>query len=369
MKIPFFNYKGYCRDLNYEILLKEVLESGYLIGGPFVNQVENEIKNITGIRNCVCVANATDALEIIFDFLKLPENSDVLVPAHTMLATASAAKVNGLNPVPIDVNEKSYMVEIEQLKNCNLTNVSALVVTQLNGVVADMGPIKNFCDKNKIVLIEDSAQAIGAFNQGKHAGSWGIGGCLSFYPAKIIGCLGDGGALITNNDNLAKFARSVRDHGRGDDLEAINWGRNSRLDSLNARVIVERLRILDDLIFKRRQLASLYFNRLQILEKKGFIELPPKYSTNSKDESTFQNFEIKAESRDELINHLKINNISTIKQWGGFSIAHFSKLGYEIQNYPFSKKLFDKLLLLPLNHMMSLEEVEFISFKVIEFYS
>ena len=108
------------------------------------------------------------------------------------------------------------MVEIEQLKACNLEDVSALIITQLNGVVADMNPIKDFCDKNNILLIEDSAQGIGAFNKGRHAGSWGIGGCLSFYPAKVVGCLGDGGALITNNNDLADFARSVRDHGRGE---------------------------------------------------------------------------------------------------------------------------------------------------------
>ena len=187
MRIPFFNYKGYCKDLNYDYLLREVLESGYLIGGPFVDQVEVDIQNLTGIKNCVCVGNATDALEIIFDYIKLPLKSNVLVPAHTMLATASAVKVNGLNPIPIDVNEKSCMIEIEQLENCDLKNVSAVIITQLNGVVADMNPIRDFCEKNNIALVEDSAQGIGAFNKGCHAGSWGVAGCLSFYPAKVIG--------------------------------------------------------------------------------------------------------------------------------------------------------------------------------------
>ena len=369
MEIPFFNYKAYCKDINYEILLNEVLESGYLIGGPFIDQVENQIQNLTGINNCVCVGNATDALEIIFDYIKLPFNSNVLVPSHTMLATASAVKVNSLNPVPLDVNEKSYMVEIEQLLKCNLDNVSALIITQLNGVVADMNPIKDFCDKNKIALIEDSAQGIGAFNKGKHAGAWGIAGCLSFYPAKVVGCLGDGGALITNNDDLANYARSVRDHGRGEGLEAINWGRNSRLDSLNARVIIERLKNLNTLINTRRKLADVYFEKLKILEEKGMVELPPKYSTNSENLSTFQNFEIKAKCRNELMNFLKINEISTIKQWGGFSIAHFSKLGYNLDEFPSTKSLFDKLLLLPLNHMMSIEEIEFVAQKVLDFYN
>ena len=368
MKVKFFDYKGFCNDLNYEILLKEVLESGYLIGGPFIDQLENEIQSFTGIKHCVCVGNATDAMEIIFDFLKLPRNSNVLVPSHTMLATASAAKSQNLNPIPVDVNSKSLMVEVEQLRRCDLKNVSAIMITQLNGLVADMEPIKDFCDEKDIVLIEDSAQAIGAFNNGKHAGSWGIGGCLSFYPAKIIGCLGDGGALITNSQELAEFARSVRDHGRGKGLEAIHWGRNTRLDSLNARVILERLKQINYLIKKRRELAEIYFKNLKTLESKGYITLPSKFSINSPNLSTFQNFEIQAQKRDELVNFLNERNIGTIKQWGGFSIAHFSKLGYDLRDFPSVRDLFNKLLLLPMNHLVKEEEVQYVADNVIQFY-
>ena len=125
-------------------------------------------------------------------FLRLPINSKVLIPAHTMLATASAAKSAGLTPIPMDVNELSLMTEIEELKSCNFSNVSACMITQLNGAVADMNPIKDFCKFKNISLIEDSAQGIGAFNNGKHAGAWGVGGCISFYPAKVVGSLGDG---------------------------------------------------------------------------------------------------------------------------------------------------------------------------------
>jgi len=368
MKIPFFDYRGFCKDLDYSEILKEVLESGYLIGGPFIDKVESCIEEYTKIRHCVCVGNATDAMEIIFDFLNLPLDSNVLVPSHTMLATASSAATKGLNPIPVDVDEDSLMVEIKQLENCNLKNVSAIMITQLNGLVADMDPIKDFCYKNNIILIEDSAQGIGAFNNSKHAGSWGIGGCLSFYPAKVIGCLGDGGALLTNNDDLAEFARSVRDHGRGPGLEAINWGRNSRLDSLNARVILKRLDQLEILIKKRRTLADIYFAKLVDLDKDGFITLPSLYSTNSNSQSTFQNFEIKANNRDKLMGFLRDKGVSTIKQWGGFSIAHFSKLGFDINDYPSTKNLFNKLLLLPMNHMLKEDEVSYISDSIVSFY-
>ena len=185
------------------------------------------------------------------------------------------------------------------------------------------GLIKKFCERNNIVLVEDSAQGIGAFNNKKHAGSWGIGGCLSFYPAKVAGGIGDGGALITNNDLLADYARSVRDHGRGEEFEAINWGRNSRLDSINARVIIERLKNLDCLINKRRNLAEIYDINLRELQDQNLIKLPPKFSTNSESESTYQNYEIQAKSRDKLIEFLNYHNVGTIIQWEDFNRSFF----------------------------------------------
>lgn len=367
MKIPFFNYKQYCKDLNYIELVKEVLDSGYLIGGPYLDELEKRMQEYTRIKHCIGVANATDAMEIIFNFLDLPSNSRVIVPAHTMLATASAAKGAGLIPIPVDVDSSSLMLEYDQLMQCDLTNVSACMITQLNGVVADMVPIKDFCKSNNLVLVEDSAQGIGAFNK-EHSGSWGIGGCLSFYPAKVIGSLGDGGMILTNNDDLNNFSRSVRDHGRGEKFDAINWGRNSRLDSLNARVVLERMNNINEIIKKRRKLASIYYKELCQLEDKKLIKLPPKFSTNSEFKSTFQNFEIQAENRNQLKDFLARDNIGTIIQWGGFSIAHFRKLGFDIENYPSTKTLFKKLLLLPMNHMLLEKEVFFICKKIIEFY-
>ena len=368
MKIPFFNYKEYCKEINYKSLLEEVLESGYLIGGPYLDLVESKIQEFTKIKHCICVGNATDAMEIIFSYLNLPKGSNVLVPAHTMLATASAAKSAGLNPLPMDVCDRSLMTEITQLKKSSLDNVSACMITQLNGVVADMDPIKEFCEKKSIALVEDSAQGIGAFNNKSHSGSWGIGGCISFYPAKVIGSLGDGGAIITNNDKLNEYARSVRDHGRGKDLEAINWGRNSRLDGLNARIVLERLENINNLIDKRRNLASVYDQILKPLENRSLIKLPPKFSTNSSSISTYQNYEIQVEARDALMQFLRENQIGTIKQWGGFSIAHFKKLGFLIENYPSTEKLFNKLLLLPLNHLMHVKQVEIVAKRIVKFF-
>ncbi|WP_186596161.1 DegT/DnrJ/EryC1/StrS aminotransferase family protein [Synechococcus sp. PROS-7-1] len=368
MKIPFFDYKKYCKELPYADLVSETLSSGYLIGGPAISKFEEEIVNYTGIKHCITVGNATDAMEIIFDFLDLPKGSEVIVPAHTMIATASAAVSAGLKVKPIDVNFRYGLLTSKELSNVNLSNVSACMITQLNGICSDMDEIMNLLRSNSVPLVEDSAQGIGSFYKGTHAGGFGVGGCLSFYPAKVLGCLGDGGAIITNNDDLASYAYSVRDHGRGVDLQPLYWGRNSRLDSLNANILLTRLLNIDYYIEKRRRLASLYDNNLSALQDQGVLKLPAKHSVASDNPSTYQNYEVLAEKSSDLMAFLKDKGIGTIRQWGGFSIAHLRNLGFNIDNYPRTLDQFDRMFLLPMNHMLEEEEIIYITQSITEFY-
>lgn len=368
MSVPFFDYKKFCKDLNYQNNLEEVLSSGFLIGGPFVEQFERKIEEYTQIKHCVSTANATDALEIIFSYLDLPRGSKVLVPSHTMQATASAAWTNGLLPVPIEVDLDTHLIDFEYLKKIPLNDVSALMITQLNGLVCDMDPIIEFCEKNSLKLVEDSAQGIGTFYKNKHSGSFGVGGCLSFYPAKVLGCLGDGGALITNDSSLAEYALSVRDHGRGDDLKAVRWGRNSRLDSLNAKVLLSRFEMLETYIEKRRNIAKIYDAMLSPLEQRGLLKLPKNKVNNNASLSTYQNYEIQINERDAVRKFLANNQISTIIQWGGYSIAHLNELGYSLENLPKTAELFRKILLLPMNHMVQSEDIEVVVSHIFKYF-
>ena len=285
MNIPFFDYKQFCRDLDYLRVLDKTLDSGYLIGGPSVREFESSIEKYTGIQHCVSVANATDAMEIIFSFLQLERGTRVLVPAHTMIATASAVVSAGLQPVPIDVDCASGLLTSSILETVDLKSFGACMITQLNGIASDMDRVIQLLESANVPLVEDSAQGIGVRYKGTHVGGFGVGGCLSFYPAKVLGCLGDGGALITNNTALAEYALSVRDHGRGDDLQPIHWGRNSRLDSFQARVLLERMSHLPRYISHRREIASIYNSKLSFLAKNQLLTLPPSTSLGSTDES------------------------------------------------------------------------------------
>ena len=369
MKVPFFDYKAFAAELPFTSFVQESLDSGFLIGGPKVSEFEEALQSFTGIKHVISVANATDALEIIFEYLNLPRGSKVLVPAHTMIATASAVDRCGLEVVPIDVDPISLVVTSYQLSQINLSEISAFVCTQLNGICSDMDAILRILDDHNIILIEDSADGIGSFHKNSHAGSFGIAGCLSFYPAKVLGCLGDGGAILTNSDDMNAFARSVRDHGRGPDLLPIHWGRNSRLDSIQANILLHKLPYLNDYIETRRDIARLYDSKLSDLEETGFIKKPVSTSFKSNDLSTYQNYEIRAVNRDQLQSFLTDKGIGTIRQWGGFSIPHMSHLGFDISNYPETENLFNQLLLLPMNHLMSLEQAEFVCDHVNQFYS
>ena len=286
-----------------------------------------------------------------------------------MIATASAVVSADLQPVPIDVDCASGLLTSSILETVDLKSFGACMITQLNGIASDMDRVIQLLESANVPLVEDSAQGIGVRYKGTHVGGFGVGGCLSFYPAKVLGCLGDGGALITNNTALAEYALSVRDHGRGDDLQPIHWGRNSRLDSFQARVLLERMSHLPRYISHRREIASIYNSKLSFLAKNQLLTLPPSTSLGSTDESVYQNYEILASNRDLLQEHLKSVGVGTIKQWGGFGIPHLSNLGFNIDQYPQSYDQFNKLLLLPMNHMLTPEQAIYISDSIIDFYS
>lgn len=369
IRVPFFDYKAFASELPYASHVQECLDTGYLIGGPSIDDFEQALQSFTGIKHAISVGNATDALEIIFEFLELPPGSKVLVPAHTMIATASAVHKAGLEVVPIDVDPESLVVGSEQLLATDLSEISAFVCTQLNGICADMSAIQSILLDHRIVLVEDSAQGIGSYYKGCHAGSFGIGGCLSFYPAKVLGCLGDGGAILTNSSELNNYARSVRDHGRGPDLLPSFWGRNSRLDSIQAHILLNKLPLLPAYIQRRRDIADIYNCRLLPLQRKNLLRLPVATSVGCSEPSTYQNYEVRATDRDNLQSYLKEYSIGTIRQWGGFSIPHLSELGFDINDYPATKKLFDELLLLPMNHLLSVEQAHAVCDRVLEYYT
>ena len=280
-----------------------------------------------------------------------------------MIATASAIKFTGATPVPVEAGP-DHLIDPQSIRSAITSRTKAIMPTQLNGRVAEMDEIIDIAEENGLQIYEDSAQALGAKYKGKCAGSFGLGGCISFYPAKTLGCFGDGGLVLTNDDEIYNKIILMRDHGRGDDGNISIWGYNSRLDNLQAGILNVFFKDYDKTVERRRQIAKLYHENLNTLNN---IVLPPPPDENGNHFDIFQNYEIETEKRDELKQYLSNNGIGTLIQWGGKAVHEFRDLGFE-QVLPFTEKLMRNSLMLPLNMTVTDEEVAYICDKVYSFY-
>ena len=225
--------------------------------------------------------------------------------------------------------------------------------------------IEEIAKKNNLMIIEDSCQALGAKFKGRYGGTFGEAGTFSFFPAKTLGCFGDGGAVITNKEDIASKVRMIRDHGRDpNDGKVKLFGFNGRLDNIQAAILLLKLKYYDEDIKTRRRLAEIYNSRLGSLST---LLLPPPPSDGDHYD-VYQNYEIEADSREELRDFLFENGIGTILQWGGFTINNFDKLGLD-NNLPYTEKMVKKFMMLPMHHLLSDEDVNFVCDKIIEFYN
>jgi dTDP-4-amino-4,6-dideoxygalactose transaminase len=280
-----------------------------------------------------------------------------------MVATASGIHFSGATPVPVETGW-DHQIDPKSVEQAITSKTKAIMPTQLNGRCADMDALQEIADRHGLFILEDSAQALGAKYKGRCAGSFGRGGVISFYPAKTLGCLGDGGCVVTNDDEVAEKCRLYRDHGRIDTLEVVAWCLNSRLDNLQAAILNHKFKTYDQAIEKRRQIARLYKKHLGSLKQ---VVLPPGPDDDPDRFDIFQNYEIQAERRDELKKYLAENGVGSIVQWGGFPVHVMRKLGFT-QSLPYTEELFERLLLLPMNTSVSKEDVEYMSEVIVKFY-
>lgn len=365
MKVPFFNYPDVFLHFEDDFVdaLKRVGRNGSFIMQDELKNFERRLAEYAGVKYAIGVANATDALELIMMADNLQPGDEVIMSAHTMIATASAVKMLGGVPVPVDMDsDRTIMVEdIEE----NITSRTKYIMpTHLNGRIADMSPICEIAERRGLKIIEDSAQSLGARYKGQHGGSFGLGGCISFYPAKVLGCLGDGGAVLTDDEDIYKKVLALRDHGRSDFGVYVSWGRNSRLDNLQAEFLNVQFSRYPRVVERRREVANIYS---QLLDGVDEVSLPPLPDADPDRFDIFQNFEIEAERRDELVTYLKENQIGTLTQWGGLGLNHISELDLskKLKN---TDRFFKVCTMLPMNYSVTDAEVSYVGNKIREFY-
>ena len=364
-KIPFFDYPRLWNDhkKNFLAIIDSVASSGGFILQKEVTHFENELAKFVGVNYSVGVGNATDAMEIFLEAIGLKKGDEIIISSHTMLATASAIKVAGGIPVPVDIGDDNLICP-KSIEEAITSNTAGIMPTQLNGRTCDMDKIKKIASKYNLFIVEDAAQALGSKFKDQHAGTFGLASCISFFPAKVLGCFGDAGAVIVNDKNLYHKIFQIHDHGRDLDGKVKRWGRNSRLDNLQAAVLSLKLKTYDKVIYRRREVAQMYQDMLKDLEE---IHLPPPPSDTSNHFDVYQNYEITAKKRDDLKKYLSEKNIGTLIQWGGLGIHHFKHLGFN-QNLPNTDKFFKSCIMLPMNIFISDEDVEYICNTIRSFY-
>lgn len=293
--------------------IQDCLDNTAFINGPTVKEFQKDFEQYLGVKHVIPCANGTDALQIAMMALDLQPGDEVLCPAFTYVATAEVIGLLGLKPVMTDVTADTFCIETTDLEKYLTSKTKAIVPVHLYGQSADMEKIMAFAEKHNLFVIEDNAQAIGSdysFSNGerKKTGTIGHIGCTSFFPSKNLGCYGDGGALMTNDDELANKIRMIANHGQEKKYYHKVLGCNSRLDTIQAAVLKVKLKYLDEYSNARNEMASYYDENLKNIEG---LEIPVRapYSNHVFHQYTLK---VKNGKRDQLQKYLADKNIPSM---------------------------------------------------------
>ena len=347
-----------------------VIQSSAYINGPEVKEFQKELEKYLNIKHVIPCANGTDALQIAMMALGLQPGDEVITASFTYVATAEVIALLKLTPVLVDVDPETFNIDTKAIELAITPKTKAIVPVHLFGQCANMEAIMQIAEKHKLFVIEDTAQAIGAeytFSNGKKtkAGTIGTIGCTSFFPSKNLGCFGDGGALFTNDDELAKKIRMIANHGQSVQYIHDEIGVNSRLDSLQAAILRVKLKHLDEYALARNKAASYYDNAFKNNSK---IKIPSRanHSTHVFHQYTLQ---LTGVDRQALRDYLASKNIPSMIY---YPIPLHMQKAYKNERYkegmfPVTEKLCASVLSLPMHTEMSEETLAYITNTVIEF--
>jgi UDP-2-acetamido-2-deoxy-ribo-hexuluronate aminotransferase len=281
----------------------KVHKHGQYILGPEVTELEQRLAEYVGVKHCIAVANGTDALLIAMMALGVNHGDEVIIPNFTFIAPAEMAALLGAKIIFVDIDSKTYNIDVNLLEQAITPRTKAIIPVSLFGQCADFDAINAIAKKHNISVIEDAAQSFGATYKGKPSCSLSTIACTSFYPSKPLGCYGDGGACFTNDDVLAVKMRCISTHGEDGRYSHKMLGLNSRLDTLQAAVLLAKLEMFPSEIIRRNELANMYSDLL-----KDYYQVPYIESHNM---SVYAQYTIASDDRDKVREYLQKNNIPT----------------------------------------------------------
>ncbi len=350
--------------------IQEVINNTAFINGPAVKEFQADLENYLHVKHVIPCANGTDALQIAMMALGLKQGDEVITANFTYVATAEVIGLLGLTPVLVDVYPDTFTIDVEAIEKAITPNTKAIVPVHLYGQCAEMEKIMALAKKHNLYVIEDVAQAIGAdyiFTDGtrKKAGTIGTIGCTSFFPSKNLGCYGDGGAMYTNDDELAKKMRMIAHHGQSVQYVHDVLGVNSRLDTIQAAILKVKLKHLDEYAAARNKAAAYYDKRFSG-NSKIIIPKRNQQSTHVFHQYTLQLIGV---DRTKLREFLQTKNIPSMIY---YPIPLHMQNAYKSERYkqgdfPVTEKLCASVISLPMHTEMDEETLEFISSSVLEF--
>lgn len=330
--------------------ITQVLDSGWYILGEQVRVFEKNFANFCGVKHCIGCANGLDALNLIIKGFGFTDGDEIIVPANTYIASILAISQNDCTPVLVEPDIDTYNINPDLIEQKITEKTKAIMVVHLYGQAVEMEKIWQLAKKYNLKVIEDAAQAHGSLYNGKRVGALSDAAGFSFYPGKNLGCLGDGGCITTNDDELAFKVRAIANYGSDYKYHHIFKGINSRLDEIQAGVLDVKLNYLDRDNDRRRQIAKFYLENI----KNPNIILP---KVKSEDSHVWHIFAIRTRDRDRLIKHLKGNGIETNIHYP--TAPHKQECYKEWQNesFPISEMIHQQVLSLPISPVMTDEEV------------
>jgi dTDP-4-amino-4,6-dideoxygalactose transaminase len=363
--IPFFPYpQAFLQEEEGLVgIFRDIGRRGAFIEQEDLRRFEKNLARFLGARRVIGVANATDGLLIALRAAGVEPGTEVIFSSHTMVATAAAIHFAGAIPVPVECGP-DHLLDPQAAASAITPRTSAILPTQLNGRTADMEALAWLASRHGLLMVEDAAQALGSRFEGQCAGTFGAAAAVSFFPAKVLGCLGDGGAVIANDDEVAERARALHDHGRDGQGNVTGWGFNSRLDNLQAAILDYRLLKYDAVIARRRELARIYEAALEAVPE---VVRPPGPDADEIHFDVYQNYEIEAVERGRLRDFLTAHGIGTLVPWGGKAVHQWDTLGFEAR-LPTTERLFESVLLLPMHAWLTDDDVAIVASAVREFY-
>jgi len=337
--------------------IQRVLSHGQYILGPEVDELEQRLAAFAGVKYCITCANGTDALQIAQMAIGVGFGDEVITPGFTYIATAETVAVLGAKPVYVDVDARTYNLDVSKLEGAITEKTKAIIPVSLYGQCADFDAINDIAAKYKLAVIEDAAQSFGGSYKGKRSCGLTKIACTSFFPSKPLGCYGDGGAIFTDDDELAKIIRQIARHGQDRRYHHVRVGVNSRLDTMQAAILLPKLEILENEIALRQSVALRYSEQLNAagISSTPFIE-PHNYSA-------WAQYTVRVDQRDKVQTALKEAGVPTAVHYP-IPLNKQPAVADLSASLPVGDRVAQQVLSIPMHPYMKNQDIDFIVKKI-----